>query len=154
MSFNNKECKISENHQVGELVKLEQYENINIESFKNKSVDYMFTLDSDIVGLQQHIQEFNPIFRQAFKAYISGNWAEAYENVDRCLELWDNDGPTKALQKYMTYFHFYAPETWNGFRNIDEKINSEEIMRQMGIDGENNQNEEDISDIVEDQEEE
>jgi len=56
MSFTNQEAKIvSEDHQVGDLIKLEQYENINIESFKNKSVDYMFTLDSDIVGLQQHI---------------------------------------------------------------------------------------------------
>lgn len=107
MSFKNQEDKgVTEDHIVGDLIKLEQYENINIESFKNKSVDYMFTLDSDIVGLQQHIQEFNPIFRQAFKAYIKGDWTEAYENIDRCLELWDNDGPTKALQKYMSYYHF------------------------------------------------
>jgi hypothetical protein len=37
----------------------------------------MFTLDSDIVGLQSQIQEFGPIFRQAFKSYISGDWREA-----------------------------------------------------------------------------
>lgn len=56
MSFKNQEDKgVTEDHIVGDLIKLEQYENINIESFKNKSVDYMFTLDSDIVGLQQHI---------------------------------------------------------------------------------------------------
>jgi hypothetical protein len=30
----------------------------------------MFTLDSDIVGLQHHIQEFAPLFRQAFKCYV------------------------------------------------------------------------------------
>jgi len=40
----------------------------------------------------------------------------------------------------MTYYHFQSPETWNGFRNVDEKINPEEIMRQMGIDGEQEQN--------------
>ena len=38
-------------HQIGDLIKLAQYETINIESFKNKGVDYMFTLDSDIVDL-------------------------------------------------------------------------------------------------------
>ena len=54
---------VPEEHEVGDLIKLAEYETINIESFKNKGVDYMFTLDSDLVGLQQHIQEFNPIFR-------------------------------------------------------------------------------------------
>lgn len=57
----------------------------------------MFTLDSDLVGLQQHIAEFNPIFRTAFKCYVSGEWELAAEGIERCLELWDNDGPTKAL---------------------------------------------------------
>jgi len=56
LSFNNIDNDlIPEDHQIGELIKLAQYETINIESFKNKGVDYMFTLDSDIVGLQQHI---------------------------------------------------------------------------------------------------
>lgn len=64
----------------------------------------MFTLDSDIVGLQQHIQEFSPIFRQAFKCYVQGEWFLAFDHIERCLELWDNDGPTKALRLYMSYF--------------------------------------------------
>ena len=52
LSFNNKEVvNISEDHKIGDLIKLAEYETINIESFKNKGVDYMFTLDSDIVGL-------------------------------------------------------------------------------------------------------
>ena len=42
---------IPDDHQIGDLIKLAQYETINIESFKNKGVDYMFTLDSDIVDL-------------------------------------------------------------------------------------------------------
>ena len=66
----------------------------------------MFTLDSDLVGLQQHIMEFNPIFRQAFKSYIAGDWNQAYEHVDRCLELWENDGPTKSLQKHMSLYQY------------------------------------------------
>lgn len=56
LSFNSVDNEmIPEDHKVGDLIKLAQYETINIESFKNKGVDYMFTLDSDIVGLQQHI---------------------------------------------------------------------------------------------------
>ena len=80
------------------MIKLAEYETINIESFKNKGVDYMFTLDSDLVGLQQHIGEFTPIFRQAFKGYVAGNWEESADNIERCLELWDNDGPTKSIR--------------------------------------------------------
>ncbi len=98
----------------------------------------MFTLDSDIVGLQQHIQEFNPIFRQAFKTYISGEWNEAYVNIDRCLELWDNDGPTKAMQKYMAYYHFNKHEEWQGYREIDKKINFEELKRKYEDIGDQN----------------
>ena len=64
MSFkNSEESTIGEDHEVGDLIKLQKYETINIENFKNKGVDYMFTLDSDIVGLQSHIMEFNPLFR-------------------------------------------------------------------------------------------
>jgi len=64
MSFKNSEVTtLSEEHMVGDLIKLSKYETINIENFKNRGVDYMFTLDSDIVGLQEHIQEFSPIFR-------------------------------------------------------------------------------------------
>ena len=54
MSFNNNEqdaATLLDEHQIGDLIKLNQYDSINIESFKNKGVDYMFTLDSDIVGL-------------------------------------------------------------------------------------------------------
>jgi hypothetical protein len=125
---------------------LAQYETINIESFKNKGVDYMFTLDSDIVGLQQHIQEFNPIFRQAFKCYIAGDWTMAFENIERCLELWDSDGPTKALQIYMSYFRFQMPESWTGYRNIDEEIRLDEIKANMGLeDNEKDEGEEEKS---------
>jgi len=56
LSFGNQDTDlIPDDREIGNLIKLAQYETINIESFKNKGVDYMFTLDSDIVGLQQHI---------------------------------------------------------------------------------------------------
>ena len=52
LSFNNQEQIIlPDEHEIGDLIKLAEYETINIESFKNRGVDYMFTLDSDLVGL-------------------------------------------------------------------------------------------------------
>jgi len=120
MSFKNAEENIlPEDHEVGDLIKLQMYETINIENFKNKGVDYMFTLDSDIVGLQQHIMEFSPIFRAAFKSYISGDWNQAYDQIERCLELWEDDGPTKSIQLYMSYYQFMVPSDWANHRNID-----------------------------------
>jgi len=52
MSFSNEQTIPSDEHEIGDLIKLAEYETINIESFKNRGVDYMFTLDSDLVGLQ------------------------------------------------------------------------------------------------------
>jgi hypothetical protein len=51
LSFNNQDTSVPDEHEVGDLIKLQEYASINIESFKNKGIDYMFTLDSDIVGL-------------------------------------------------------------------------------------------------------
>ena len=118
-------------HEIGDLIKLQEYESINIESFKNKGVDYMFTLDSDIVGLQEHIQEFGPIFRQAFVLYISGKWSEAWIPLCRCLELWEEDGPSIAMQQFMALYQFHTPPSWDNFRDIDEKINYLELRDQL-----------------------
>jgi hypothetical protein len=41
--------------------------------------------------------------------------------------LWEEDGPTKALQQYMLLYQFNKPDTWDGFRDIDEKIPYEEL---------------------------
>ena len=128
--FFNEMMNIPDEHDVGDLIKLQEYESINIDSFKNKGVDYMFTLDSDIVGLQSHIHEFNPLFRQLFKTYISGEWNDAINNLDRCLEILD-DGPTKAMQKYMAYYRFVKHEEWQSFRDIDKKINYEKLNQQF-----------------------
>jgi len=52
LSFSNQEVSIvPEEHSVGDLIKMPEFETINIESFKNQGVDYMFTLDSDLVSL-------------------------------------------------------------------------------------------------------
>lgn len=134
LSFaNTEEVTIEETHQVGDLIKLQQYETINIKSFERQGVDYMFTLDSDIVGLQHHIQEFNPIFRQALKSYIMGDWETATTDIERCVELWDNDGPTKALKNYMAVHNYEPPEAWNGYRNIDEVVNVDSKFSEVGL---------------------
>lgn len=127
LAFRPVDMVVSDEHETGALIKLAEYENINIESFQNKGVDYMFTLDSDLVGLQTHIGEFAPLFRAAFKCYITGEWEPAYQAVETCLELWDNDGPSKALKEYMQFHRFIAPNSWTGVWDIDVGIDLDKI---------------------------
>jgi hypothetical protein len=35
------------------------------------------------------------------------------------------------MQRFMSYYHFMKPDSWNGFRDIDEKIDFEELNRQL-----------------------
>jgi hypothetical protein len=35
-------------------------------------VDYMFTLDSDIVNMTENFEDLIPLFRTAFASYLSG----------------------------------------------------------------------------------
>jgi len=43
----------------------------------------------------------------------------------------------------MSFFRFQMPETWTGFRNIDEEIDMDEINRRMGADEGNGDADED-----------
>ena len=147
LSFGNMDqLQTPEDHEVGDLIKLAEYETINIESFKNKGVDYMFTLDSDLVGLQQHIGEFTPIFRLAFKEYVAGNWEDSLSNIDRCLELWDTDGPTKAMKWFMQFYRYQSPSNWEGCRDIDEPIDLEKIQAENNYGEDDDEDKEDQDD--------
>ena len=130
-SFSNQDqVIIADDHELGSLIKLAEYETINIERVKNRGVDYMFTLDSDLVNLQLHIQEFIPSFRQVFKCYITGDWEPALVNIDRCLELWDSDGPTKAIKYYMQFYKFHCPTSWAGYWAIDDLYKLGQVIQE------------------------
>eukprot|EP00358_Blepharisma_japonicum_P004299 CAMPEP_0202954426 /NCGR_PEP_ID=MMETSP1395-20130829/50803_1 /ASSEMBLY_ACC=CAM_ASM_000871 /TAXON_ID=5961 /ORGANISM="Blepharisma japonicum, Strain Stock R1072" /LENGTH=321 /DNA_ID=CAMNT_0049669947 /DNA_START=1193 /DNA_END=2155 /DNA_ORIENTATION=- len=89
-----KELPVPETHQLGKLIKLQKLDSVNVESFQHKGVDYMFTLDSDIVGMQQDIpQHFFDSFRHAYVDYISGQWDEAKEFLEKALSYLHEDGP-------------------------------------------------------------
>jgi hypothetical protein len=65
---------------------------------------------------------------------VSGEWELAQDNIERCLELWDTDGPTKALQYYIQFYKFLAPSNWNGYRDIDEPIDLDKINQEHNYD--------------------
>lgn len=79
----------------------------------------------------KHILESSSLFSGSSLAHTSkdvrhsftfSGWDSAFESTEVCLEYWPSDGPTLVLQNYMSLFNFIAPDTWNGYRNIDETI--------------------------------
>lgn len=97
-----KELLAPDLHQIGKLIKLAKLDSVNVESFQHKGVDYMFTLDSDIVGLQQDIPaHFFDSFRHAYVDYISGQWDECREFLEKALSYLHEDGPSLSLKKYI-----------------------------------------------------
>lgn len=76
-----------------------------------------------------------------FKCYITGEWDSALLNIDRCLELWDSDGPTKAIKYYMQFYKFQAPSSWSGSWVIDDLPNLDQVVQDEGFEDETLANE-------------
>jgi len=65
--------------------------------------------------------EFKEFFDIGFNFYICGNWIKATEFFKKCLYLYQNDGPTKNLLKFIKENDFKAPNDWKGYRNLTSK---------------------------------
>lgn len=102
-----------EGHIIGHLIKLPELDSVNVENFQHKGVDYMFTLDSDIVGLQKGIEsDFLDPFRHAYVDYISGQWDEALQYLRKALDRKNDDGPSKTIKAFIESYNGKPPEEW------------------------------------------
>jgi hypothetical protein len=114
-----KEVQTPDGHILGQLIKLQELDSVNVENFQHKGVDYMFTLDSDIVELQKDIpSHFFESFRHAYVNYISGQWDEAKEYLDKVMVYRPQDGPSITIQKYIEKFGGKPPEDWSKSRDL------------------------------------
>ena len=50
---------------------------------------------------KRHNLELEERFREAYKCYIRGDWANAENLLDSCLKLEPHDGPTQTLKGYI-----------------------------------------------------
>ena len=117
--INNKDNPEPEGHVLGNLIKLQELDSVNVENFQHKGVDYMFTLDSDIVGLQKDIPaHFFESFRHAYVDYISGQWDEAKEFLDKAMAYKSQDGPSLTIKQYIDSFGGKPPEEWSKSRDL------------------------------------
>jgi hypothetical protein len=110
---------VPEDHKMGRLIKKQELDSVNVESFQHKGVDFMFTLDSDIDVLQKPFAttSFFEDFRSAYAAYMSGEWSEAITMLEQVLKNRSEDGPSVSLIKYMQSTAGKPPEDWPRYRD-------------------------------------
>jgi len=124
-----------EGHNIAEIILLEEFTSANIDAYKSKSADYMFTTDADIANLHKGADEIANPYREGLAAFLSGDWESAAEWFEQCLGIWPSDGPTKALLNVTQSCNYTAPEDWRGYRNIDEQIQIAETMEAQEEEG-------------------
>jgi hypothetical protein len=106
-------------HTIGALIKLTELASVNVESFEHQGVDYVFTLDSDLVLLQRGFtHSFYSEFRNAYAAYVGGDWGECLTMLGNCLTQRSEDGPTLALKAIIDEQKGKPPEDWPGCRPL------------------------------------
>lgn len=82
----------------------------------------VFSKDKDFKELRRHYDKvFTKKFNEAYKKYISGDWATAEDLFSQCLKMHPNDGPTITLKSYIEELNGTPPQKWAGFRELTEK---------------------------------
>mmetsp|Transcript_13451 Transcript_13451/g.21318 ORF Transcript_13451/g.21318 Transcript_13451/m.21318 type:complete len:489 (+) Transcript_13451:74-1540(+) len=61
---------------------------------------------------------FRTTFALAMRHYTDGNWYDAKEELDKCLEIEPNDIPSQRLLQVMGMSEFVAPGNWKGCREV------------------------------------
>jgi class 3 adenylate cyclase len=115
--FNDAIIQVPEGHNVGQIVPVQE---TSVTELANKTVDFLFIMDQDIVGLQEGISiDFIASWRNAFHLYGVGSWEPALTMFQRCTNLLpDGDGPSEALIQFITDHACNPPADWQGYRRI------------------------------------
>ena len=108
---------VFKNRDVGDCVRSNEYDDLQVNQFEAESALFMFSIDLDFVGMQQGIptQMFS-IYREALCHYVEGHWKDARELFEKCLELHPVDGPSRALKEFIDEHGDKPPDEWEGWR--------------------------------------
>ena len=73
-----------------------------------------------MIALRSHISEdFRQVWKEAFKLYISGNWAGAADIFEQVLCLKNGgDGPAALLLERIRTHELIPPKDWAGFWTV------------------------------------
>lgn len=90
------------------------------DAIKYDEVDELFRLDLDIISMQKSslANDFGNHFAQAYEFYIAGQWNEAVELFNHCLNLLPGDGPSLSLKEFIESHDMKTPDSWSGFRVV------------------------------------
>ena len=66
-------------------------------------------------------EKFYDSWEYAMDSYKKGDWEEAKNYFEECLEEDSNDGPTNTLYNYIKKYDFKSPKDWNGERELTNK---------------------------------
>jgi len=82
--------------------------------------------DPDISKMRAKFsRSFFDIFEMAYLNYVEGEWAVAKMFLERAIStLGAEDGPSRALLRFMGSYGFEAPKHWQGHRVIGESQSS------------------------------
>lgn len=142
--------KLEEDLQLGALIKHQEYENNPppADLFKGDNVDHMYVIDHDFYTLRKLKKDsFENNYRQAYLAYISGDWNSAQNYLTQCLEMNFEDGPCLALSEFMEKHKYAPPDGWLGYRDLDEKDAAPSMsFIKAGFDDDGGDEEEDLED--------
>jgi len=61
---------------------------------------------------------FRSSFAKAVRHYTDGDWYEAKEELEGCLQLEPGDVPSRRLCEFMGHYQFESPPNWKGFREV------------------------------------
>jgi class 3 adenylate cyclase len=111
---------------LGSKLGVKDMENLSPHELKNLYLqeDFYFNIETLVPKVKQHSlrdDNFDGAFRKAIKSYLDGKWNQAYEQLQNCLLLRPNDGPTQNILEYIKSYGKNSPPQWNGVRNLTEK---------------------------------
>lgn len=98
------------------------------ESIKRRAMSTMslFRNDADFSSLRKNFDKtFSNLWKDAYGAYISGDWSQAHQLLKDCQQMNPEDGPTKTIMNVIETTcvrpGYNAPANWQGFRSLTEK---------------------------------
>ena len=98
------------------------------ESLKRRAMSTISYIrqDPDFTDLRKkYNKQFNANWREAYAAYIQGDWSTAHKLLKEGQEMVPEDGPTKTILKVIERMcvrpGYNAPPGWPGWRELTEK---------------------------------
>ena len=92
--------------------------NLREAAFSNDlQISSLFETNADIAIMRKPFTKaFSKNYNEGFQQYVKGNWDQAIEKFNKCLEIIPADVPIKRLKEFMSETSNVPPADWQGFK--------------------------------------